>query len=242
MRLEHEHDPEAIARRLEGGPRVNYLRDWIYGGIDGAVTTFAIVAGVVGADLSSGVAIVLGVANLLADGFSMAAANYSGTKAERDDYRRLRRMEERHIDTVPEGEREEVRQIYSRKGYSAGDLSRIVSLITSRRQVWLDTMLEEEHGVSPVLRHPVKAALATFSAFVICGCVPLLPFAFGVVDTAMIATLLTGLVFLMIGAAKSVWSTQHWLTSAVETFVIGMTAAGIAWCVGFLLERFVNGG
>lgn len=241
MRLEHDHDPEAIAERLAGGPRVNYLRDWIYGGIDGAVTTFAIVAGVVGANLSARVALVLGIANLLADGFSMAAANYSGTKAERDDYRRLRRMEERHIDTVPEGEREEIRQIYSRKGYSAGDLSRIVALITSRRQVWLDTMLEEEHGVSPIRRDPVKAALATFSAFVVCGAVPLLPFAFGAQASAATATLLTGLVFFMIGAAKSVWSTQRWLASAIETLTIGMAAAGIAWCVGFLLQRYVVG-
>ena len=93
-KLEHEHTPRAIAERLAKGPKVNYLRDWVYGGIDGTVTTFAVVAGVVGANLSSSVVIILGLANLLADGFSMAAANYSGTKAEIDDYQRIRLMEE----------------------------------------------------------------------------------------------------------------------------------------------------
>ena len=109
--LEHGHDSAAIARRLAAGPRVSYLRDWIYGGIDGAVTTFAIVAGTVGADLSPRIVLLLGAANLVGDGFSMAAANFTGTKAEREEYARLRAMEERHVDLVPEGEREEVRQI-----------------------------------------------------------------------------------------------------------------------------------
>ena len=89
-KLEHEHTVEAITARLAKDHQPNYLRDWIYGGIDGAVTTFAIVAGVVGANLSHSVIIVLGLANLLADGFSMAAGNYSGTKAEVDDLERLR--------------------------------------------------------------------------------------------------------------------------------------------------------
>ena len=51
--MEHDHSPEAISRRLAGSPRQNYLRDWVYGGIDGSVTTFAVVAGVVGAGLSA---------------------------------------------------------------------------------------------------------------------------------------------------------------------------------------------
>ncbi|MGV1015589.1 MAG: VIT1/CCC1 transporter family protein, partial [Methyloceanibacter sp.] len=73
-RLEHGHHPREIAKRLKTGPKASYLRDWVYGGIDGTVTTFAIMAGVVGASLSAGVVLILGVANLLADGFSMAAA------------------------------------------------------------------------------------------------------------------------------------------------------------------------
>lgn len=77
--MEHEHTPEAIRARLAEGPKTSYLRDFVYGGIDGSVTTFAIVTGVAGAQLSSTIILILGVANLVGDGFSMAASNYSAT-------------------------------------------------------------------------------------------------------------------------------------------------------------------
>jgi VIT1/CCC1 family predicted Fe2+/Mn2+ transporter len=129
--LEHSHTNEAIRARLTRDPSINYLRDWIYGGIDGVVTTFAVVAGVVGADLPAAVVLVLGLANLVADGFAMAAGNYTGTQAERDDYDRLLAVERRHIATIPDGEREEIRQIFAGKGFSGDELERIVAVITS---------------------------------------------------------------------------------------------------------------
>ena len=78
MRADHKHTPEAIESRLSAGPQSSYLRDWVYGGMDGTVTTFAVVSGVVGAELPTTVILILGLANLVADGFSMAAGNYSG--------------------------------------------------------------------------------------------------------------------------------------------------------------------
>ncbi|MEM8743749.1 MAG: VIT1/CCC1 transporter family protein, partial [Pseudomonadota bacterium] len=132
--LDHSHDPKEIARRLRDGPRVSYLRDWVYGGIDGTVTTFAIVAGSVGADLANRYVLILGVANLLADGFSMAAANYSGTKAELEEYSLVREMEEHHIETEPEGEREEIRQIFMAKGFKGKTLKDAVDVITAEKE------------------------------------------------------------------------------------------------------------
>lgn len=61
-----------------------YLPEFVYGGMDGAVTTFAVVAGTVGAALSPTIVIILGFANLFADGFSMAASNYLSTKSGHD--------------------------------------------------------------------------------------------------------------------------------------------------------------
>ena len=115
--LEHEHSPEAIKERLAKGSVHNYLRDFVYGGVDGAVTTFAVVAGTIGASLAPRIVIILGVANLIADGFSMAASNFLGTRAERDDYDRIARLEAKHIEIDPEGEREEIRQIYAAKDF-----------------------------------------------------------------------------------------------------------------------------
>lgn len=236
MSLEHSHAPDDIADRLHDGPVINYLRDWVYGGIDGAVTTFAVVAGAVGANLSTPIILILGLANLLADGFSMAAANYSGTKTEEDDYRRLKLVEEKHIQLEPEGEREEIRQIYSAKGYDGEELETLVGIITSRRRTWIETMMQEEYGLSAAQRSPFKAALTTFVAFVICGSLPLVPFVFGLPASAEITTFLTASAFFGIGSIKSRWSTQHWFWSGLETTVIGMAAAAIAWIVGYLLQ------
>ena len=60
-----------------------YIRDLVYGANDGIITTFAVVAGVAGASLSSRIVLVLGVANLVADGISMGASNYLGIRSER---------------------------------------------------------------------------------------------------------------------------------------------------------------
>lgn len=240
MSLEHDHSPAAIRARLAAGARHNYLRDWVLGGLDGAVTTFAVVSGIVGAHLSSGVILVLGFANLLADGFSMAASNYLATKAEREDLEHLAAVETRHIETFPAGEREEVRQIFRAKGLGGDDLERVVELITADRGRWVRTMLTEEYGLPQDIRSPWLAALSTFSAFVACGLVPLLPFLVGVADAFWLAAGMTGGVFFAIGSAKSRWSTAPWWRSGLETFILGSVAAGLAYGVGVLLKALAH--
>lgn len=239
MELEHSHTPAAIAARLGAGPRISYLRDFIYGGIDGTVTTFAVVAGALGANLDARIVIILGLANLVADGFSMASANYSGTRAEIDDTNRLRAMEERHIENDPEGERAEIREIFRSKGYTDADLDAIVALITKRREVWIDTMMAEEFGRGGAATSPARAALATFAAFVVCGAVPLAPFVLALPEAPAIATVLTAAVFFAIGSARSRWSTRSWLRCGLETLAIGLAAASAAYVVGRVLEGLV---
>ncbi len=236
--LEHSHTQQAIRARLARGPRSNYLRDWIYGGIDGAVTTFAIVAGVAGADLSAAVVLVLGFANLLADGLAMAASNYIGTKAERDDYDRVLGIERKHIALEPEGEREEIRQIFAAKGFFGDDLERIVTVITSDRKLWEETMAVEEYGLSPTPRSPVLAALSTFAAFIACGLVPLVSYlSAGGLTSCVIAA---GITFFGVGAIKSRWSPLAWWRSGRETLLIGMSAAAVAFLVGYGLTTVFN--
>jgi VIT1/CCC1 family predicted Fe2+/Mn2+ transporter len=238
--MEHEHTVEAIHERLSAGPRQNYLRDWIYGGIDGSVTTFAVVSGVTGARLSPWIILVMGFANLLADGFSMAAGNFLGTRAEHEDLKRLEAIEYRHVDLAPEGEREEVRQIFRSKGFAGEDLTRLVDSITSDRRRWVRTMLTEEYGLPQEVRSPWLAAITTFSAFLVCGLVPLLPYLFGSSDPLVLSIITTGGVFFMIGSVKSRWSTSVWWSSGLSTFAVGTIAAGLAYTVGLLLNHLTQ--
>jgi VIT1/CCC1 family predicted Fe2+/Mn2+ transporter len=240
--LKREHTPAAIRLRLQAALRHSYLRDFVYGAIDGAVTTFAVVSGVVGADLSSGIIIILGLANLIGDGFSMAASNFLGTRAEQQVRARARRIEEHHIDTYPEGEVEEVRQLVRRKGFEGNDLERAVEILTSDRRQWIDMMLAEEHGMPHTSASPWRAAATTFLAFVVIGLLPLVafliayflpvevnrPFAWSVATTS--------LAFLSVGAIKSRFVDQHWFWSALETLAVGGTAAGLAYLVGWALR------
>lgn len=241
MPLEHSHRAEAIAARLAAGQKPSYLRDFVYGGIDGAVTTFAVVSGVVGAQLSSKVILILGVANLIADGFSMAASNYSGAKTVADDVERVREIERKHIRLEPEGEREEVRQILEAKGLAGESLAEAVDAITAKEETWIDLMLTDEYGLSPNYSSPILAAFATFAAFVLCGSVPLLPYIFGLPKSFELSLSMTTAVFFAIGATKSRWSLAPWWRSGIETLLIGGAASIMAWLVGWLLRDIVGG-
>lgn len=233
---DHSHTPSGIAARLRTSQRANYLQDWVYGGIDGAVTTFAIVAGSLGASLSTKIILILGFANLLADGLSMAAGNYLGTKADNDDTERLKAVEADHIERFPDGEREEIRQIFAAKGFDGRGLEDAVDVITANREVWISTMLAEEYGVANARRSPKRAALATFGGFLACGLVPLIPFLIGLPYAGLIALGATALTFAGIGFGKSRWSLSPWWVSSLETLAIGLAAAVVAYAIGHLLN------
>jgi VIT1/CCC1 family predicted Fe2+/Mn2+ transporter len=236
MTMEHGHSPQDVSLRLSEGQRYSPLNDMIYGGIDGAVTTFAIVAGVEGAGLSHSIIVALGLANILADGFSMAASNYSGTKAELDDRKRIIQIEERHIAENPEGEREELRQILGRRGLSGDVLEQATDAIAQSQEKWIGMMLTDEYGLARDDPHPIRAASATFAAFLMAGSVPLIPFVFGLPNPFALSVYATLCTFFLIGAGKSRWSLAKWWRSGAETLMIGGLAALLAYGVGGLFH------
>lgn len=233
--LIRQHRPEAIRKRLDGDSRQSYLPDAVLGGIDGGVTTFAVVAGAAGGRFSGIVIIVLGFANLLADGFSMAASNYLGTKSEREEVEKARREEEHHIRTIPQGEREEIRQVFARKGFEGEVLDRIVDVITDDHDLWVNTMLTEELDLQPDGRSPYRAALATFSAFVAVGLIPLLPFlapGFEANRRFVFSIIATAAAFLGVGIAKGVVLKHPVFKSGFKTLLVGGLAAALAYAMG----------
>lgn len=231
------HKPEDIAERLAAQQRHSYLKDVVFGAVDGTVTTFAIVAGVAGAALELRMALILGLANLLADGFSMATGNFLASRTVRDEVQKARRIEAHHIEVFPEGEREEVRQIYRAKGFSGRILKEIVRVITKNRERWIDTMLVEEHGLPLATPSPLIAAGATFVSFAVAGLLPLAPLLFGsgTLDDGLFfySACLTGAGFVLIGILKSVILRTSKFGSVVETLVLGGIAAALAYGVGF---------
>jgi len=238
------HTPGQIADRLEDGHDSIYLKDFIYGAIDGAVTTFAVVAGVAGAGLSSGIIIILGFANLLADGFSMAISNYLGTKAENELRDKVRAREMDEIIKYPQGEKEEIRQIFAAKGFEGQLLEDVVEVITSDRERWVDTMLLEEHGMLIEDHDATKGGIATFIAFCFVGLIPLIPYLINWISADTFANPfwwssgLTGIAFFIVGAVKARFINQHWLMAGLETLGIGGIAAVLAYGVGVLLSGF----
>jgi len=239
VELQREHDPDRIRERIQASVLHSYLGDAVLGAIDGVVTTFAVIAGVIGGGFSTGVAIVLGMANLLADGFSMAVSNYQASKSERERVDQARRMEERHIELVPDGEREEIRQIFSLKGFAGDDLEKIVGVITSNRKLWVDTMLTEELGLRTDVPSPTRAAVTTFIAFVVVGFLPVLPF-FVLKSMSMApfvaSTVITALAFFGVGLVKGLVLEQAFVKSGLETLVHG----GLAAIISFLIATWLR--
>ena len=244
---EHEHRPKAghmPNRRwwthvLTASPRrLLYLRDWVYGGIDGAVTTFAVVAGVAGASLDTSIILILGGANLVADGFSMAAGSYSATRTDGEQYERVRQEVRRAIAETPEHERADVRHALIHRGVTGPQLDAMVEQITANEKDWLETLLIEREKVVPLARHPLQAAASTYAAFLVCGAVPLIPYLVGAGFS--VAAVATAAVFFAIGALKSRWAGRSWLRSGAGTLGIGVLAAAFAYGIGALLKIVVG--
>jgi len=221
----------------------DYVSEFVYGGIDGAITTFAVVAGAAGANLNMSVIIILGFANLLADGFSMSVGNYFSTKAEHDNYDKHKAIEYWEIEHLREKEIEEIREIYQKKGFKGELLEQVVATIISDKDVWVDTMMKEELEMIKDSKTPVKTASVTFIAFFIIGLIPLLAYLVAWVfqlDKAnlfLYSSLLTGVGLGIVGYFKSLVTEKNKLISIGETLLLGGIAAALSYVVGAVLEK-----
>lgn len=240
------HTKEIIEKDLHGqGFGGKYVGEFVYGALDGTITTFAVVAGVAGAALEPGIALVLGLANLFGDGFSMATGNYLASKSEKEYYEEERKREEWEIEHVREGEIEEIRQIYKRKGFKGKDLESAVKTITSNKKVWIDTMLKEELGLSEPNTSPIKNAFATFTSFIIVGAIPLISFIISYFFEPTkhyvftMSIVLTAIALFSVGALKTVVTKRSWIRSGIEMLIVGSLAAFVAYIIGFMLRNLI---
>ena len=220
----------------------DYIGEFVYGGIDGSVTTFAVVAGSTGASLDTSVILILGFANLIADGFSMSVGNFFATKAEIDNYEKHKNIEYWEVDNMPEAEKEEIREVYRNKGFQGQQLEDLVETITSDRDRWVDVMMKEELEMQKEGRSPVSTAAMTFISFVVVGLIPLLAYVlaygFGIGSENMFLTsiVMTSMAFVLIGLLKSYVTDTKKIRGVLETLFLGGLAAIIAYYVGDVLE------
>lgn len=220
----------------------SWVGDFVYGGIDGAVTTFAVVAGVQGAALSVPIILILGFANLFADGFSMAVGKYLSDKADLEQYKKVKLIEYRHIEEKADHEREEIREIMAKYGFKGKDLDRATEIITSNPDAWVDMMMRNEFNMTEENINPVKGSLVTFVSFLMIGFIPLMGYTFrpflNLSDDKMfiMTALFTLTALFIVGTVKSKFSLRNWFICGFETMLIGGFAATIAYLVGYLLR------
>lgn len=236
------HDLEKHrAAELHGSPLGPWIHDIVYGAHDGIVTTFAIVAGTAGAELSTGIVVVLGIANLLADGVSMGAGSFLSIRSEHDQYERLLKEELREIETDPQIEREEIREAFEKKGFRGEDLEHAVKIITSDKAIWAETMMKEEHGMTdPGAERAFLHGLATFLGFFVFGAVPLLPYLINSSRSNNFPLAIGGTLaaLLMVGLTRSLVTRERIYRGIVEILLIGAVTASIAYGVGVALKNF----
>lgn len=223
----------------------NYLREFVYGGIDGAVTTFAVVAGAVGADLDASIIIILGFANLLADGFSMSVGAYLSAKSEKENYNKHRNIEYWEVENIPDKERQEIVEIYQAKGFEGELLEKVVDVIVSDKDRWVNEMMKDELNMMEDSKSPFKIGLATLASFILIGLIPLIVYVYDLIwktdiDLFFWTSLFTGLAFLVVGWLKSFVNQTNTLKSISETLLLGFLAALVAYFVGDFLESLLT--
>ena len=227
------------------GFQKEYIAEFVYGGIDGVITTFAVVAGSAGAELAVPIVLILGFANLIADGFAMSVGSYFSAKSENESYDKHKAVEYWEIENLREKEVEEIREIYEAKGFEGDLLKQVVDVITSNDEVWVDTMMKEELKMMKDDRPPWKRELVTFIAFNLLGFIPLSTYALtsfideSFSDLFMLSCFSSAVALTCIGTLKGFVTEQSQIKGILETVFLGGIAAIIAFFLGDILEKLL---
>ena len=232
-------------------PEGDYIKSVVFGGLDGILTTFAIVAGSAGGSMPVSVILILGFSSKFADALAMGLGDALSSKAEHEHIFMERQREYWEYDSYPEGEIREMIDLYVAKGMSKSDAETVITLMSQHRDFFVDVMMVEELGLQvpdeEEMLTPWKDGLVTFTSFIFFGFFPLLtycvfPFAFPSLNSSqlfVIASICSLLTLFLLGAVKSVFSTKSWFRSGVEMMIIGALVAAIAYGIGALTDAIL---
>ncbi len=212
------------------------LKDIILGGQDGLVNVLGVILAVAVATYDVKIIIIAGLAATFAESISMAAVAYTSTKAALSYCVSRIKKEEEEIKLDPKLIKKEIYDIYYKKGFRGTLLNKIVNGIISNKDILLKTLMSEQHGLREEdFDNPLKSTfIVGFSAF-IGSLIPLAPFFFLDVNTAIIFSLiLSALALFTTGVIKAKLTIGNWFKSGLEILAIGMAAALIGYLIGTL--------
>jgi predicted membrane protein (TIGR00267 family) len=219
--------------------KANLLRDFILGGQDGLVNVLGIVLGVATATADQRFIIVAGLSALFAESISMGAVAFTSSKAARDYYLSELEREKREIKEMPKEERKEIYNIYYKKGFRGKLLDQVVKKITSKKKLWLDTMMTEELRMFPdQYESPMKSGFVVLGATLVGSIIPLVPFFFtAVIPAAIISVVISAIALFIGGVIKAKVTIGSWKRSGMEMAAIGMVAGIGGFIIGEILQR-----
>lgn len=229
VRLHDHHDPHRRNSRLS---------DVILGGQDGLVNVLGVILGVAAATSDARIVIAAGLAATFAESISMGAVAYTSTLATDDLYVSEREREYRHIHLAPDVEIEEIRDIYRRKGFEGETLDKIVDVITSNPDVWVNVMMSEEFQLTPPEKSNAfsSALIVGFSALA-GSVIPLFPFFFWDVGLSIpLSIVIAALTLFIVGVYKARVTVGKPLRSGLQMTVIGTVSALAGYVVGLIFK------
>jgi vacuolar iron transporter family protein len=237
------HPPRGRPERWHRATSGATLRNFVFGTSDGLVTVLAFVAGVSASLAERKLVLLAGISEMFAGAFSMGLGAFLGTRAEQDLYQSERAREEREVQEVPHLERDELRDIYRKKGFEGDALERVVDTLTANQDRWVNVMMSEELGLSPVEISPWRAGLTVGLSYVVAAAVPLIAYLFFRAQVALPVSIgLTSVALVGVGVAKSRFTQRPVALGAAETLLMGLSGTAVCYGIGQLVAHLLGRG
>ncbi len=236
MRMADNHDV---------GTFQEYLKQIVYGGNDGIVTTFAIVAGFAGAGADGaaqigGIAVLLfGIANLLADATAMGLGEFLSARSQQDVFNATRAREYQQMQTDPNGAKADMINVLTERGVSADDADQFSDILARNPEFMTDfAMHYEVQMADPSDSSAAMNGLMTFLSFILLGAVPLLPYFLldPIQSTFYLSVASTFAALVALGLLRWKVTSESMIRCVGETVLIGGICALVAFGVGLMFR------
>lgn len=230
------------------GESGEFIKSLVFGGLDGIITTFAIVSAAVGANMGFKAVVVMGLANLVADAISMGLGDALSEKAEMEYVKREFERETWEMENSPEGEKQEMVELYEKEGFNTEDANAIINIMSKNEKFFVKHMMTIELEMMPPAEddNPWSKGGVTFGAFIVFGSVPLLSYVIfaQISDISqgtlmIITTICTAIGIFTLGTVKGKFAEAPMAQSGLAMLGNGLLAAGSSYLLGWGLEHLV---